>query len=197
MNQGSPLEAWEVEAHSSQQNFLSFSYLGGCLAWWSGSGWQVGPVPLGHATLEWGQEWFCSWCALNRDICPRQRPHLAPREEEHAKQGLRVLLQLIPGCSVNTELSASLSTVLPAVTASGFVSGLVTQAVQYLHSEWKIILNPNLTLHFLSGPERSGRISKQSLIDSFSPPQLNKYRYLFKDEQTGKIHLTCKKILLF
>lgn len=46
------------------------------------------------------------------------------------------------------ELSASLSTVLPVVTAAGFDSGLVTQAVQYLHSEWKIILNPSLRFTF-------------------------------------------------
>ena len=158
--------------------------------------WQrvtSGACAPGTRHTEWGQERFCSRCALNTDICPRQRSHLAPREEKHAKQGLRVLLQLIPGCSVNTELSASLSTVLPAVTASGLDSGLVTQAVQYLHSEWKI---PTLRFTFYLGL-RDLDEDPSNLWQT--PSRLHNWtsRYLFKDEQTGKIHLTCKKILLF
>lgn len=160
MNQGCP--TWSPGSRGTQFSaelplLLLFRRMPGIVVWqWVTSG----ACAPGTRHTEWGQERFCSRCVLNTDICPQQRPHLAPREEKHAKQGLRVLLQLIPGCSVNSELSASLSTVLRAVTAFGLDSGLVTQAVQYLHSEWKIILNPNLTLHFLSGPERSGRRSK-------------------------------------
>lgn len=73
----------------------------------------------------------------------------------------------------------------------------VTQAAQFLYSEWKITLIPNLSFHFLSGSESLDKDPNNLWQNPSQFPELTKYRCLIKDEQTGQIHQPYDQILLF
>lgn len=61
----------------------------------------------------------------------RHESHLAPQEDQHAKQKIEALMQLFQAAQQTQKLSSGLETVLPAVSTSG----LVSQAVLCLYSE--------------------------------------------------------------
>lgn len=119
--------------------------------------------------------------------------HLAPQEDEHAEQKIKALMQLIPGCPTNTEAQLQ-----PGDCFSCCVhSALVTQAIQYLYSEWKITAEPKLSFHFFIYIWKIWTniqiIFDRNHVNSQNWTSAN----ASLNKQTGKIYQAYEKALLF